>query len=157
MINIYTLNNNRDLRTKKRENTYKTILLKCYNKIKASSKSRQYCFYKIPPFVIGFPIFDVKKCSNYIYKKLIRQGFKVTQTENNILIYWGHIPSYISEPSLQYSGAVVSNKTDDELNKKRNTDNEMYRDINDIDADNNFIYDLPEFNDRLKKLKNNHF
>ena len=143
MINIYTLNTNRDLRAKKRQEFFRKILNKCYNRIKTISKKRTFCFFKIPNIVIGIPIFDIRKCRDYIFEILIKKGFKVSQIKDQfLLIYWGHIPSYISNPKLRQNYA-----------KPRIRNKEVYRDINDLDDDNkNFIYDLPEFNNKINKV-----
>jgi len=143
-MNIYTLNNSRDLRTKQRHEYYNKILNRCYNRIKTVSKTRTFCFFKIPRIVIGIPLFNIIKCSNYIFKLLIQKGFKVSQIKTNyLLIYWGHIQSYISNPKLK----------NNEIQKPRKKKPEIYRNINDVDNNNqNFIYDLPEFNNKINNI-----
>ena len=143
MINIYTLNNTRDMREKKREQFYKRVLTRCYNRIKITSKNRTFCFFKIPNIVFGIPIFNTEKCSNYVFNILIKKGFKVSQVKGNcLLIYWGHIPSYVSEPNLKMNNVPLIKQQ-----KKEN-----YRNINDVDDNNNFIYDLPELNEKIKRI-----
>jgi hypothetical protein len=35
------------------------------------------CFYEVPQFVIGYPIFDLTKCIEYLKKTLEGEGFLV--------------------------------------------------------------------------------
>jgi len=160
MINIYTLNNNRDLRIKKRFEYFSEIFGKCCNRIKSVSKNRDYCFFRIPQIVIGIPIFNVKNCCDYIYEILVNKGFKVSQIHNDhLLIYWGHVPSYISNPNMENSKKYRLDLIEHEpKSKSQNTkfnkiQNKLFRDINDSDNHTeNFIYDLPELNNKLKNV-----
>ena len=150
-MNIYTLNKKRDLRIKRRKETYRKILENCYNKIQSVSDNKIFCFFKIPLFLIGYPLFNIQKCSNYIFNKLVHKGFKVSQIQQNyLLIYWGHIPSYISEPEIQQQ---QTNRDIQKIENKNKNNNEIYRDINDVNEGNkNFIYDLTELNNRLSNV-----
>ena len=151
-MNIYTLNNKRDMRIQRRKETYRKILETCYNKINSVSEDKIFCFFKIPRCLIGYPLFDIKKSSDYIFNKLVHKGFKVSQIqENYLLIYWGHIPSYVAEPELQERQYKkrIQNIENNNTSKKE----EEYRDINDVNEGNqNFIYDLSELNNKLSDV-----
>ena len=143
-MNINTLNTDRELRIKKRKEHYNKILQRCYNKIHFISKNRNFCFFSIPKFVIGMPLINTNKCSDYIYKILVRKGFKVSQLNNNyLLIYWGHISSYKNENP--YPEGLNSNNS-------TNSTNSDFRNINDVDDDDNFIYDLSELKEKINKF-----
>ena len=150
MIDIYELNKTRDLRFQRRIETYKVFLKRCLQKIKSLSSEREFCTYQVPLLAAGVPLFDRKKCIFYIYHKLIHTGFKVYYLENmNLFIFWGHIPSYISNPQLKYenSNSYTQNYNQYESNSKNN-----YRDINDINRNSNFIYDLPKYKNKINDL-----
>ena len=58
------------------------------------------------------PLINTNKCSDYIYKILVRKGFKVSQLNNNyLLIYWGHISSSINNNNLYPEGLNSTNST----------------------------------------------
>ena len=91
MINIHDLNKERQLIQQRKQLLYKDILEKIYHKIKSVNKLNNFCYYVIPKFIIGMPLFNISKCSDYIYNQLIKTGFKVTRIKYNyFLIYWGH-------------------------------------------------------------------
>lgn len=47
------------------------------------------CFFEIPEFVIGYPLYSLEECVRYIYEKLIHNGFYVKYYFPNILyISW---------------------------------------------------------------------
>ncbi len=78
---------------KERENhkkeTYKKIFERIEKKITLASASNAYeCNYEIPNFIIGLPLYSVKKCKKFVVKKLIENGFKVDSKENIVFISW---------------------------------------------------------------------
>lgn len=77
-------------REEKKKETYKKILNRIEKKIVLASKSNFYeCKYDIPEFIIGLPIYSVDNCKKFIKEKLKKNGFKVTNFLNNIiLISW---------------------------------------------------------------------
>lgn len=48
--------------------------------------------YLIPPFVLGEAPYTMKDAITYLKTKLSRRGFKVTATDNRILINWSKLP-----------------------------------------------------------------
>ena len=133
MIDINELSKERKKLQKRKQNVYKNILKRIYNKIKLANKLNNYCYYVIPNFVLGMPLFDVNKCSDYIYDVLVEKGFKVTRMKfNHFMIYWGHVET-------NNSNQRISEYDDD-----NSTRNEVeYRNINDLTNNHkNFIYDI---------------
>ncbi len=139
MIDINELSKERQKLQKKKELIFKNILQRIYNKIKLANKLNNFCYYMIPKFIVGMPLFNITKCSEYVYNELVKKGFKVTRVQfNHFMIYWGHVDeetnsnSYnqTSEESIDYGDYVPRNETN-------------FRNINDLtNNSNNFIYDL---------------
>ena len=139
MIDINELSKERHKLQKKKELVFKNILHRIYNKIKLANKLNNYCYYMIPKFIVGMPLFDITKCSEYVFNELVKKGFKVTRVQfNHFMIYWGHVDektnssSYnqTNEETIDYSDYVPRNETN-------------FRNINDLtNNSNNFIYDL---------------
>ena len=91
MINIDELNDTIKEKEKKKNIIYDEILKKCHNKIKLTAKnnSHGYCFYTIPNYVYGSPLYNFKACIIYLFKTLSYNGFDVKYTHPNLLyISW---------------------------------------------------------------------
>lgn len=64
----------------KRQEAFEIILDQCYKKIqKCIQVTRNVfeCFYEIPEFIIGYPLYDLSECTVYCYNLLINKGFQV--------------------------------------------------------------------------------
>ena len=77
-------------KTLKRMEIYDDVLKKCHHRIKYnSSLERTYCFFQIPEFIIGIPLYNVKDLRNYIINSLRRNGFHIVYIDPNWLyISW---------------------------------------------------------------------
>lgn len=70
------------------------IFLKIYKKIEkkielANSRNSYYCWYQVPEFILGLPLYSYQNCIKYIEKKLKNDGFKTEIFGQNImLISW---------------------------------------------------------------------
>ena len=81
-----------DDKLKKRLEIYDSVLVKCHKRIKYnSSLERTYCFYQVPEFIIGVPIFDINEMRTYIINSLKNNGFQIMYIEPNwLFISWMH-------------------------------------------------------------------
>ena len=77
---------------------YQKILQRVHKKIKTISRSRncdEHCFYHVPEFVLGVPIYDTSTCITYVIDKLLDNGFNVKYIHPNMLfISWKHYIPY---------------------------------------------------------------
>ena len=84
---------------------YQKILQRVHKKIKITSRSRKcekHCFYLVPEFVLGVPIYDTSTCITYIIDKLIDNGFQVRYIHPNMLfISWNHYIPYHTRMELK--------------------------------------------------------
>ena len=87
MKELYSTINQKTLR---RMELYDSILKKCHSRILYNSGlQRTYCFYQIPEFVIGVPLYDILELRNYVMNSLKTNGFDILYVEPNwIFIYW---------------------------------------------------------------------
>ena len=73
---------------------YQKILHRVHNKIKLTSRQKiteQFCFFIIPEFLVGTPMFDSSTCTAFVIDKLMENGFMVKYTHPNMLfISWQH-------------------------------------------------------------------
>ena len=71
---------------------YDSVLVKCHKRIQYNSKlERTYCFYQIPEFIIGVPLYNIQEMKIYIINSLENNGFKLLYIDPNwLFISWGH-------------------------------------------------------------------
>lgn len=92
MLNIDKLHQNQNEKIKRRFEIYEKILYKCHNKIKTTSQitdNLSCCFFQVPKYVYGIPLYDSKPCIIYVISSLVKNGFEVKYTHPNLLfISW---------------------------------------------------------------------
>ena len=69
--------------------------MKCFNKILefinnkiilVAKTDTTTTWYEIPLFLLGYPTYEIPECSEYIIKKLKKNGFNVNFLHPNILL-----------------------------------------------------------------------
>ena len=135
MIDINELNREIEKKDKLKEDIYELILEKCHVRIKTSAASNNlgYCFYTIPRYIYGVPIYDYYACLKYVVSALSKNGFDLKYTHPNLLF-------------ISWKG-----KSNPKDCKHIETKNKEYKSINEYKTNTNFIYN----NSLLKKLDNN--
>ena len=92
MININDLFKNKEEKEKHKEEIYDNVLKQCHRKIYRAVKLNpysNYCFYIIPKFMYGVPLYNINKCINYLFVNLNKNGFTLNYAHPNlILITW---------------------------------------------------------------------
>jgi hypothetical protein len=78
---------------KKRYEAFDYILNMCYRHIQkcvSTLRTTYFCFYEVPEFILGFPLFDLNECITYLQNRLVKSGFHVKYFFPNVLlISWG--------------------------------------------------------------------
>ena len=87
MNSLFETTNHKTLR---RLETYDKVLQQCHIRIKYySTFEKTTCFFGIPEFVIGVPLFDVQELRKYIMNSLEKNGFKLMYLHPNwLMIDW---------------------------------------------------------------------
>ena len=68
------------------KDVFKELLNETYKKIQnANNNKLSYIVHYVPAIKIGYPLYDVRSATFYIYKKLFKGGFKIQYKEPNIL------------------------------------------------------------------------
>ena len=92
MLNIDELHDKEREKTTRKFEVYRKILEKCHNKIRATSQTASnngYCFYQVPKYTFGVPLYDTKSCIMFLVSALTKNGFDVRYTHPNLLfISW---------------------------------------------------------------------
>lgn len=130
-------------KTIKRLEIYDNVLVKCHKRIKYnSSLERTYCFYQIPEFIIGVPLYKVTEMRTYIINSLKNNGFKIMYIEPNwIFISW-ELPG-ISKL------ANIGLKKEVKIKENRN----KYKSVDNYKPTGSLIYDERTMLDLSDKLK----
>ena len=116
---------------------YDSILKKCHHRILYNSRiERTYCFFQIPEFIIGVPIYNVIELRNYMMNSLKKNGFKLLYIEPNwLFIYWN-----------KTGKKELTEKTKQIINSNNNNTNHNYKSIDTYKPSGNFIYDNSSMN-----------
>ena len=106
-LNIKDLYSTINSKNVKRMEIYDNILQKCHQRIKYNSTmERVYCFFQIPEFIIGVPIYNVEELKVYIMNSLKKDGFDYLYVDPNwLFITWEHK----SNKSLVNSSVEIKN------------------------------------------------
>ena len=89
MININDLFVEQQQKEKHKEEIYDKVLKNCHNRIRRVVKIDPYnnfCFYIIPKFIYGIPLYNIDKCISYLVNNLTKNGFKINYTHPNLLL-----------------------------------------------------------------------
>ena len=126
-------------KTLKRMELYDSILKKCHSRILYNSGlQRTHCFYQIPEFVIGTPLYDVSELRNYIMNSLKTNGFEILYIEPNwLFIHW----------NIKGAKSLTKN-----TNVSKPIDNQ-YKSTDTYKPSGNFIYDESSIMNMSDKFK----
>jgi hypothetical protein len=77
-------------KNRKRLQMFDEILKKVHARILYNSKlEKTYCFYHIPEFIIGVPLYNIRDLKQYIMNSLKRNGFQLLYIDPNwLFISW---------------------------------------------------------------------
>ncbi len=144
MLSIDDLHQNQKEKIERRYETYNQILKKCHNRIKSTAalpNNLGCCFYNIPKYIYGIPLYDNKACILYIINSLIKNGFDVYYTHPNLLYiswigktnnnrynnsntkYITNEPEYKMIENYKPSGTLISNNNNNNNNFNNNSNN----------------------------------
>jgi len=89
LTELYTIKRKKDLCNNK---TFDIILDKCHIKIKKiANAGGMKLFYEIPFIILGYPLYNIDICIEYIIKCLKKSGlfvYRLTNVNNIIYISW---------------------------------------------------------------------
>mgnify|MGYP000713542998 CR=1 FL=1 len=90
-LNIDKLREEERSTDRTRQKMYKLILAKCHSKIRRTNNSSEYreCFFDIPLFLPGFPVYSVKEATRFVIEQLQQNGIYAQQNgDTRIYISW---------------------------------------------------------------------
>ena len=89
-LNINNLYETMYERNLKRYEKFDGILQKIHNRIKYNAgKEKTYCFFQIPEFIIGTPLYNINDLKLYLIESLKKDGFQLMYIKPNwLFIAW---------------------------------------------------------------------
>ena len=135
MVNIDSLHREQQEKLERKKAVFVKILQDCHNKIKLTaknSKEADNCFYTVPKYKFGVPLYDMRGCILFLTKSLVNNGFDVWYTHPNLLlISW-------KDKSNQNSITYPVNNASITFNQNSSNNNSSYN-------NNNTSNQQPEF------------
>jgi hypothetical protein len=112
---------------------YENISEKCFKKIKETSLNEEtFCFYRLPEYIPGLPLYNMTECVIFILNLLHEKGFKARYCDPYMLFISWSLP----KPTLKLINNIpqkeVKKNIIDELNLK-------YKPIENYNSFNNFL------------------
>jgi len=70
------------------------VLKKIHTRIKYNANhEKMYCFYQVPEFIIGVPLYNIEELRKYLINSLKKDGFRILYVEPNwLFINWESKP-----------------------------------------------------------------
>ena len=149
MINIDTLHKTQQNILERKYEIYEIILKKCHSRIKSVAKSQNnmsFCFFSIPKYIFGIPLYDNKSCILYLISALMKNGFDIRYTHPNLLFV-----SWFGKTN-QNRLAIMNNNNNDTNKYIKQEPN--YKTIDSYRPSGHFINKNNQLNDIDRKLFN---
>ena len=148
MLNIEELHREQDKKEQNKSEIFVTILEKVHQKIKFTSQvsKDKFCFFSVPTYVYGLPLFDINSCIIYLTKTLSDNGFDIKYTHPNLLLI-----SWLEKPKKQpINNSSYTTNSFQKLEDVRRRALE-YRPTTEYQPSNNFVYDSNSLNTLQEK------
>ena len=128
----------------KRLEHFDNILKKIHSRIRCcAQKEETYCFFQIPEFIFGVPLYNINDLRKYLIDSLEKNGFKMLYVDPN----WLFISWEVKQPTIEDS------KRKKKSEEKKNKSNE-FKTIDDYKPGGNFVYNSNDINVMKNKSMN---
>ena len=150
-FSVYDIHKEQKEKEDKNIKIYNIILKKLFQKIKLTVKTtyNNYCFYQLPEYLQGYPLYNMTKCLWYITNILHAKGFHSKYCNDHIIfIKWAEREENLKLQNLSNVGLLKSepenNQSYQQTTQKttsQTTQNEKkFRPINDYKPRGDFLY-----------------
>ena len=130
-FNIQDIHKKQKEKEKNRIKIYESISSKCFKKIKETSLNEEtYCFYNLPEYIPGLPLYNMTECVIFLLNLLHEKGFSARYCDGFMIFISWNLP----KPNLKLIENPKENKKNiiDDLNLK-------YKPIENYNSFGNFI------------------
>lgn len=89
-LNILELHRNIKEKNDRKKDTFEKVLCFCHRRITMATENKQLrCYFEVPEYIVGYPLFDLNECIKYLLNSLQKNGFFVQYYfPKNIYISW---------------------------------------------------------------------
>lgn len=89
-FSVYEIHKQQKEKVNKRNKIYETVLGRVYTAIKnAVTSEAAFCFFKLPEYIMGFPIYNMTECLLFIMNKLKTNGYQTKYCHPHLIyITW---------------------------------------------------------------------
>jgi hypothetical protein len=118
IFNVQDIHKKQKEKENSRINIYKSITSRCFKKIKETSLNEEtFCFFNIPEYIPGLPLYNMTECVMFILNILREKGFNARYCDKYVIYISWNLPKpnlkLLESPSCIEKKNVV-----DELNLK---------------------------------------
>ena len=146
-LDINSLFETTNHKTLRRLETYDGILKKCHTRIKYYSKfEKTTCFFAIPEFIFGVPLYNVVELRTYMMNSLEKNGFKLMYLHPNwLMIDWSE-----KKKTIDNAQKALAKKTPQQAKKQVES---KYKPIEEYKPTGSFVYGQSAMNSLEEKTK----
>jgi Family of unknown function (DUF5759) len=131
---IHNKQREKDLR---RLHVYKSILGKVFKKIKTcASNEESYCFFEVPEYIYGTPLYKMEDCVIFILNNLHDKGFSAKYVDPNLIFICWNIP----KPNLRITELPRPGPEYGRARPPGANPNPVYRPIENFQGNGSFFY-----------------
>jgi len=99
---------------KMRIKIYEKISAKCFNKIKETANNEvTYCFFQMPEYIPGYPIYNMTECIMYLIDLLHEKGFKARYCDKFLIFISWNFPKtnykMIENTNYEFNNPIIEN------------------------------------------------
>ena len=128
---IHEIHKKQKEKEKNRLKIYETISTRCFKKVKETSANEEtYCFFKLPEYLPGLPLYNMTECVMYILNLLHEKGFNARYCDPFMIFISWNLP----KPNYKLLEAPKEEK-----NPLINNLNLKYKPIENYTAFGNFL------------------
>ena len=148
-FSVYEIHKEQQTKENNRIILYNKILKQIFLKIKIAVETCvSSIFYKLPEYIIGYPIYNITECVFYIQNFLTSKGFEHKYC-NYLVIFITWTPK---DKSLKLENLNNNIQPNQQLLENNPVKNPIHRQISDYQTNNDFLYNS---NSNKNKNKNN--
>jgi hypothetical protein len=130
-FSVHEIHKKQKDKEKSRLQIYQLIGSKCFKKIKEMSSNEQlFCFFKLPEYIPGLPLYNMTECVIFLLNLLHDKGFSARYVEHYMIFISWNVP----KPNLK-----LLEKPKDDKKSIVDTLNLKYKPIESYNGLSNFI------------------
>lgn len=130
---------------------YEKVLGYCFRKIREHVlRDQKFCFFPVPEYLPGFPLYNITHCTLFIIKKLNQAGFKTKYIPPNVIYIFWNVQNHYERVVNPQNKQITLQETDKKYKSIKNNNEKEVHYITYQPEQNNIYESLPS-----QKITNN--